>query len=252
MTALVRAELRKLTTTKLWLWMLVLGLAMVGATTSAAIAFAEPGPLGLDTAAGQSTVFAQGTATLVVVGILGIIAVTGEFAHQTATATFLATPRRGRVIAAKLATYALAGLGYAAACTVVVLAVALPWLAAKDVEVVLSGADLARTLGGVAVEVALYAVLGVAVGCLVRNQIAAIVGFVVYIFVVGPILSGVKATSEVAQYLPYQAGNALGRLTASVDAAMLGQTAGGLVLLAWAVALAAVGTRVAIRRDITW
>ncbi|MEU4287258.1 hypothetical protein AB0E63_03475 [Kribbella sp. NPDC026596] len=52
MTALVRAELRKLTTTRLWLWMLVLGLATVGGTTSAAIGFAEPGPLGLDTAPG--------------------------------------------------------------------------------------------------------------------------------------------------------------------------------------------------------
>ena len=251
MTALVRAELRKLTTTRLWLWMLILGLAMVGATTSAAIGFAEPGPLGLDTAAGQRTVFAQATATLVVVGILGIIAVTGEFAHQTATPTFLATPRRGRVVVAKLVTYAVAGLGYAAACTVVLLAVALPWLAAKHADIVLSGTDLARTLGGVGIEVALYAVLGVAVGCLMRNQIAAIVGFVVYIFVVGPILSGVEATSEVAQYLPYQAGNALGRLTSSVDAAMLGQAAGGLVLLAWALAFATLGTRVAIRRDIT-
>lgn len=251
MTALVRAELRKLTTTRLWLWMLILGVAMVGGAVSAAIGFAEPGPLGLDTAAGQSTVFAQATATLVVVGILGIIAVTGEFAHQTATPTFLATPRRGQVVLAKLITYAVVGLGYAAACTVVLLAVALPWLGAKDVDVVLSGTDLARTLGGVGIEVALYAVLGVAVGCLMRNQIAAIVGFVVYIFVVGPILSGIKATSEVAQYLPYQAGNALGRLTSSVDAAMLGQVAGGLVLLAWALALAAVGTRVAIRRDIT-
>ena len=251
MTALVRAELRKLTTTRLWLGMLILGLAMVGATTSAAIGFAEPGPLGPDTAAGQRTIFAQATATLVVVGILGIIAVTGEFAHQTATPTFLATPRRGRVVVAKLVTYAVAGLGYAAACTVVLLAVALPWLAAKHVDIVLSGTDLARTLGGVGIEVALYAVLGVAVGCLMRNQIAAIVGFVVYIFVVGPILSGVEATSKAAQYLPYQAGNALGRLTSSVDAAMLGQAAGGLVLLAWALAFAALGTQVAIRRDIT-
>jgi len=250
MTALVRAELRKLTTTWLWLWMLVLGLAMTGATTSAAIGFAEPGPLGLESAAGQRTVLAQASAALVVAGILGIVAVTGEFTHQTATPTFLATPRRGRVVLAKLLTYATAGLLYAAACTAVVLAVALPWFAAKDVDVV-PGTDLARTLVGVALEVALYAVLGVGLGCLMRNQIAAIVGFVVYLFVLGPILSGVPATSEVAQYLPYQAGNALGRLTSSVDAAMLGQAAGGLVLLAWALAFAALGTRVAIRRDIT-
>ena len=251
MTALVRAELRKLTTTALWLWMLLLGLAMTGATTSAAIGFAEPGPLGPETAAGQRTIFAQATATLVVIAILGIVGVTGEFVHQTATPTFLATPRRGRVVAAKLVTYAVAGLAYATACTVVVLAVALPWLAAKDVHVVLTGTDLFRTLGGVVLEVALYAVLGVAVGCLVRNQIAAIVGFVVYIFVVGPILTGVHATSDVAQYLPYQAGNALGRLTSSTDAAMLGQVAGGIVLAAWALVLAVLGTRVAVGRDIT-
>lgn len=251
MTRLVHAEFRKLATTRLWLWMLVLGVALCGATTSVAIGFAEPGPLGLQTAAGQRTVFAQASATLLVVGILGIVAVTGEFTHQTATPTFLATPRRGRVVVAKLITYAAAGLGYAAAGTATVLAVALPWLDAKDVDLVLSGTDLGRSLGGVALEVALYAVLGVAVGCLMRNQIAAIVGFVVYLFVVGPILSGVPATSHVAQYLPYQAGNALGRLTSSVDAVMLGQAAGGLVLLAWALAFATVGTRVAIRRDIT-
>ena len=251
MTALVRSELRKLTTTRLWAWMLVLGMAMVGATTSLAIGFAEPGPLGLDTAAGQRTVFAQATASLVVVGILGITAVTGEFGHQTATPTFLATPRRGRVVAAKLLTYAAAGLAYASACTAVVLAVAIPWLAAKNVGVILSDTDLARTLGGVGIEVAMYATLGVAIGCLMRNQIAAIVAFVVYIFVVGPILSSVNSTSAVAQYLPYQAGNALGRLTSSTDAAMLGQTAGGLILLVWVLAFAAIGTRVTIRRDIT-
>ncbi|TDU90409.1 hypothetical protein EV138_3999 [Kribbella voronezhensis] len=250
MTALLRGEFRKLTTTRLWLWMLILGLAMVGATTSAAIGFAEPGPVGLETAAGQRTVFAQATATLVVVGILGIIAVTGEFVHQTATPTYLATPRRGRVVVAKLLTYAVVGVGYAAVCTGVVLVVALPWLAAKHVDLVLSGTDLARTLGGVAIEVALYAVLGVAVGCLIRNQIAAIVGFVVYIFVIGPILSGVQATSELAQYLPYQAGNALGRLTSSADAAMLGQTSGGLALLTWSLIFAALATRTTLRRDI--
>jgi ABC-2 type transport system permease protein len=250
-TALVRAELRKLTTTRLWVWMLIMGLALTGATTSAAIGFAGPGPLGLDTAVGQRTIFAQATTALVVVGILGIIAVTGEFVHETATPTFLMMPRRGQVVGAKLLTYAGIGLAYAAACTVVVLAVALPWLAAKDVDVVLTGTDLTRTLVGVNLEVALYAVLGAAVGCLVRNQIAAIVGFVVYIFVVGPILTGVEATSAAAQYLPYQAGNALGRLTSSADAAMLGQAAGGLVLLVWALAFAAVGTRVAVRRDIT-
>jgi hypothetical protein len=84
----------------------------------------------------------------VVVGILGIIAVTGEFSHQTITPTFLARPRRSRVAIAKLLTYAVVGLAYAAACTAVVLAVALTWLAADGIDIVLGGADLARTLLG--------------------------------------------------------------------------------------------------------
>ncbi len=250
MTRLIRAELRKLTTTWLWLWMLVLAMAMTAATTSGALSFDEPGPLSLTTAAGQRSVFAQAATALVVAGILGIVAVTGEFTHQTATPTFLATPRRRRIVVAKLITYAAAGLLCAAACTAVVLAIALPWLGAKDIDLVLTDTDLARTLVGVALEVALYAVLGVGLGCLMRNQIAAIVGFVGYLFVLGPIMSGVPATSEVAQYLPYQAGNSLGQLIYQVDAAILGQVAGGLTLLAWALAFAALGTRVAIRRDI--
>ena len=66
--------------------MLVLGLAMTGARRGAAICFAELcRPLGLETVARQRTIFARATITLVVVGILGIVAVTGGFAHQTAT-----------------------------------------------------------------------------------------------------------------------------------------------------------------------
>jgi ABC-2 type transport system permease protein len=250
MRPLVAAELRKLLTTPLWIWMLLLALALTVATTAAGVGFAEPGPLGLDTVAGQRTVFAQGTVAVLVMGVLGIIAVTGEFSHQTATPTFLSTPRRGRVIAAKLVAYTGIGLAYAACCTCVVLAVALPWLHAKGVGVVLSDVDLARTLVGVTLEVALYSLIGIGVGCLVRNQIAAVVGLVVYLFVVGPILTGVHATTDVAQFLPYQAGNALGRLTSSTDAAMLGQVQGGLVLLGWSLLLAALGSRVALRRDV--
>jgi hypothetical protein len=46
-------------------------------------------------------------------------------------AAFLAEPRRARVITAKLIIYLLGGAGYALACVLVSLAVALPWLAAR-------------------------------------------------------------------------------------------------------------------------
>ena len=42
--------------------------------------------------------------------LLGILGMTGEFRHQTVTQTFLVTPKRGRVVAAKLVAYPLAGI----------------------------------------------------------------------------------------------------------------------------------------------
>jgi hypothetical protein len=94
MSALVRSEVRKLATTKLWLWLLLLALVLTIVGTSAAVAFAEPGPLGLDTRAGQRIVLGQGSIASLIIAILGIIAMTGEFGHQTATPTFVA-PRAG-------------------------------------------------------------------------------------------------------------------------------------------------------------
>lgn len=251
MNALIRAEVRKLATTNLWWLMLLLALALTAAATSAAVAFAEPGPLGLNTLAGQRVVIGEGIVASIIIAILGIIAVTGEFGHQTATPTFLATPQRGRVVFAKLVTYAAVGVAYAVACTGMVLVAALPWLAAKGVPYSLSATDTARSLAGVVADVAIYGALGVAVGALVRNQITAVVGLVIYLFVVGPILSGIPATSEIAKFQPTQAGNALSRLQPSENAVMLTQVQGGLVLIGWAVLLAILGTRLAVRRDVT-
>jgi len=67
----------------------------------------------------QRTLFAVaagGANTLV--AVLAAIGITGEFRHKTATATLFATPRRGRVVAAKLVTYALVGIAYQVATVV--------------------------------------------------------------------------------------------------------------------------------------
>jgi ABC-2 type transport system permease protein len=254
MSALVRAELRKLFTTRLWLWMLLTAIALTALFASLGIAFADdPDNTSppLDTPEGQRNILGSASTAALIIGILGVIAMTSEYRHQTVTPTFLATPRRGRVVAAKMITYALVGVLYSAACTAVALAVALPWLAAKDIDVSLGSNGIPQTLLGVGAEVAIYAVLGVGLGALLKNQIAAVVGLLVYSLIVGPILSAIGAIRDYTKYLPDQAGTALIQATPSEDAELLTQWLGGLVLVGWAVLFATIGYFLAVRRDVT-
>ena len=103
-TALVRSELRKITSTRLW-WGLLLGAVIytvIQAGANAAIAGTDPGAgqpatPALDTAQAIRTVYATSafTGAYIFAMILGITGMTGEYRYQTITPTFLATPRPG-------------------------------------------------------------------------------------------------------------------------------------------------------------
>ncbi len=143
MARLIKAEFRKLVTTRLWLWLLLASAAWAAGYCGLAISLSQrPGGLTppLASAAGQHALFAIGAGGAApLAAILAAAGVAGEFRHRTAAATFLATPRRAQVIAAKLVTYLLAGAGYALACCAVSAALALPWLAARGIHVSLAG-----------------------------------------------------------------------------------------------------------------
>jgi ABC-type transport system involved in multi-copper enzyme maturation permease subunit len=252
--ALIRAEIRKLFTTRLWLWMFITTIGLTALVVSLGIAFdgqeGNEAPR-LNTAAGQRNLFGSPAGSAVIVGILGIIAMTAEFRHMTATPTFLATPRRGRVVTAKMITYAGLGVVYAAAAVGVTLAVALPWLAAKGIDVSLGANRIPQTLVGVGAEVAIYAILGVGLGALLKNQVAAVVGLLVYLLVVGPILTAIDSIRSVTKFLPDAAGSALVQTTPNSGSALLDQWQGGVVLVGWAVLFAVLGYLLTVRRDIT-
>ena len=76
--------------------------------------------------------------------LLGILGMAGEFRHQTVTQTFLVTPDRGRVVAAKLVAYPLAGIALTLTILAFTAAVATGWLAAKGITPSLLDARLGR------------------------------------------------------------------------------------------------------------
>jgi ABC-2 type transport system permease protein len=112
-------------------------------------------------------------------------------------------------VLAKPITYALVGVGYALACIAVTIAIALPWLDAKGIPVPLGGNGIPATLAGVAAAVAIFGLIGVGLGSLVREQVATMVGLLVYLFIAEPIVTRIPALHSWTIYLPGAAANAL-------------------------------------------
>ncbi len=258
MIPLVRAELVKLRTTRLVyvgfaVTVLVAALSVVNGITSAGRG--DNPPLGADSL-GRAV---EGTPTgffSIIVLILAILAMAGEFHHQTATQTFLATPRRGRVVAAKLVTHASVGLAFAALALLVTLGIAIPWLAAEGVDVSLLNGDIGLKLVGVLASTALYGVIGVGLGALLRNQTAAVAAAVVWVMGIEGILLSVLETlnrgmgDDVGKWLPGLAAHSLAH-GSSAEAGLLSPWAGGLLFAAYGLAFAVIGARFVVRRDVT-
>lgn len=261
-TALVRSELRKITSTRLW-WGLLLGAVIytvIQAGANAAIAGTEPGagqpaPPGLDTAQAIRTVYATSafTGAYIFAMILGITGMTGEYRYQTITPTFLATPRRARVVLAKLAAHLGVGVVYG-------LVALLGALVVGGAVILVRGQSLgygtdrlwSSALLGV-LAVGLWTMLGIGIGTLIRNQVAAVLVAVFVAFLVEPLATFILAANgldEIVKWLPTNASTAL-TSPGTTLLEYLPWWAGGLVLLAYAAVLAGLGLLLSTRRDIT-
>ena len=252
MTNALRAEIRKLTTTQVLVWLLVLtgGLSLLIAGLTAGLTPRDdPGSPLEDVLNGTASV------ALLVSSVLGVIGITGEYRHLTVTPTFLSVPRRGTVIVAKMITYLVTGLALGLLAVVVSLAVAAPWLSGRGFDVDLGSDSVLRiALGGI-VASGIWGIIGVGFGALLRSQIAAVVGLLIYRFLVEGILSAIPKVQDAYPYLPggattsVLAPNDLDADTLGFD--LLSPWAGGALLLAYGVVFALLASRLTVRRDVS-
>lgn len=210
---MLRAELKKLTTTRAALGLLAGALAVTGLSAITTTASADPASLAEPLHTQQVFVLASVNIGLFAL-ILGIRAFTDEFRHGTIAWTLLSVKDRWRVVVAKAATSAMAAAIIALAAQVVMVALASVLAEAKGASVGLSGTDLA-SVGGLTVAAGAWAALGVAIGALVRHQVAAVVGGLVWVLVVENLASGLL--KEAGRFLPGQAAHALANATAVSD-----------------------------------
>ena len=108
MVALIRAEFRKLGTTQVWFWMLLLCLGLTALGVVGSIA-SHKSDLDLAQHVRDVMISASAAFTYVPLFVLGVLAVTTEYRYQTITPTVLATPSRWALITAKLITYTVVG-----------------------------------------------------------------------------------------------------------------------------------------------
>jgi ABC-2 type transport system permease protein len=247
MTALLHAEFLKLRTVRAtWGYVIVVvGLA----------ALVNAGNLGGSSdedrleAGFQERIFLDAAfPTSVLAILLGILLVTNEFRHGTITRTLLVTPRRNRLLAAKLAAGAGVGIAFTAIVIVVTCVMALIWLGALDIP--LEPGDWARGAWRALVALTIAGAFGAAVGGAVHSQVGALVGALVWMFVGEPlmwVLLGLLDVDGVADYLPAAA---VVGMTDSSDEGLrfAGKLAVALGWVAVATALAVVRTN---RRDIS-
>ena len=251
MTAALRAESRKLFTTQVWLWLALLAVSLTVVVSGLVSGFTPADDQGRPLEAMLNA--AIGFAGLIA-AVLGVIGITGEYRHLTATPTFLSVPKRGTVIGAKLLVYLLTGLALGVLCVGASLAVGSTWLNARGFALDVGSDSTLRIIFGGIVAVAIYGIIGVGVGALLRNQVAAVVGIVIYLFVAEPILSAIPKVQEAYPYLP---GGAASALTATQDpnvqspVQLLDPWVGGLLLLAYGLAFAILGSGLTVRRDVT-
>ncbi|RLV50318.1 ABC transporter permease [Nocardioides mangrovicus] len=182
----IRAEVRKIFTTRLW-WGLLLGLILVSGGVSALFAsLVGTTVAGRNPASNPFLIMTEGTAQLIYAGgfvynltplfplALGVILITQEFRHQTISATFLARPRRVELLLAKVVAVVIIGVVYGIVHDLAAGGFGTLVLAIKGEPTFLGSSATWQTFAISLLTFVLWALLGFGFGLLVRNQLAAV------------------------------------------------------------------------------
>ncbi|WP_049567137.1 ABC transporter permease [Nonomuraea sp. SBT364] len=263
MTALLSAEWTRLAATRLWLWGLLAALgsgALIGLLALVGPENFNPPLPGLATEQGTRVLLGLLGFTVFAPALLGTVAVAAEYRHRTITTTTLFAPRRWTWLAAKLTVYTGAGLVYGVVASAVAGGALFGAAALKGVTLGLPTWTIVAFLARIALTMAVYTLLGVAMGALLRNQVTALAVVGAYFYLVETTLMLIPGVKLVYPYLPGGATAALTGFTYLADAIadqtgasaseLLSAPAGGAVLVGYALVAAVMAVAAPLRRDI--
>ncbi len=247
MRALLRAELLKQSSTRTGLGLLA---AMLSLVLLAVLlhSFGLPAE-DLGSTSRQLMVLGRGEFLGVLfAALLGAMSITTEIRHGTIRPTFIVTPRRGRVVAAKVSVSIMIGTGFGLVAGAIAAAAGTGALRARGIDVQLQGRDYVLLVAGAGAASALWAAIGVGVGALVRNQVPTLIGICAWLlFVEGLLVGDVAGLGGVSRFLP---GSAAAAISGQDPGALLAPSVGLVLLTLYAAATALAGALAISRRDI--
>jgi ABC-2 type transport system permease protein len=245
---LVRAELLKQRTTPSILMLLV---SMVGLILLVILMHGfSLSREHLSQADGQLKVVGWGTTVgALFAALLGAMSITGEIRHGTIRPTFLATPKREWVIAAKLLATTFTGLGVGLLAEGLTAGIVAAALAIRGIPVQLGAGDYLQLLAGGAVAAAFFAAIGLGVGALVRQQVGAVVGLTIWFLLIETSLIG--NVPSAGKFAPGAAAGAIaGAIQTQSPSKLVAPGIGVLLLVLYAAIAATAGTVITNRRDV--
>ncbi|MFE9098630.1 ABC transporter permease subunit [Streptomyces sp. NPDC007264] len=182
--------------------------------------------------------------------VFGILAVAGEYRHRTITDTYLTTPSRGRVIGAKLLVHAVFAALSGVVSGLVGLVVAAAWWADKGVAFAWADSSMWTTIGGGIAWNAAFAAIGVGVGALIRGVVGAVAVALAWVALVEGIVG--QLIGDLARWLPFNAGRALGAGAEAIGPQdLLPRWGGGAVLAVYTLVFAVLAVTTSLRRDVS-
>jgi len=211
---LVRSEWTKLRTVRsTWWTLLVTAASMVGLGALFAARYGI-GPISpADRAVFDPAAYSLSGFFLaqLAVGVLGVLAITGEYATGSIRTTLAATPQRLSGLAAKAvvlaAVTALVGIASSLAAFLVGQAI----LANKGLQAHLGGPGVLRSVVGALLYLAVLGLLALGLGTLIRSTVGATAVVVGLVFILPGIVGALPSSWEytITPYLPSDAGQAL-------------------------------------------
>ncbi len=261
MIQLLQSELRKLIYLRTnWLLLLWSGLfAGLGTVAPIMVLNSESEGMGMgfsgtNTPEGINAVFANASGGYLFALIMGILIMTNEYRHGTAVGTFLVTPKRSTVLIAKIVAAAIAGLIVQIFSFAFAISSGLVALNFFEPHSPVTAELLWKVFRASALSGVVLGIVGVGLGALVKNQIAAVTGAVIWTLIVEGLV--VAFVESIGKYLP------AGAITGLVDLDFgtndfnfsienyLSPLPATLVLLGYAALFSLVAVRTTLRRDL--